>query len=187
MVLRCFSAVSRHEIGDFALLLQSGCSKKKAILLQLITIVGAFAGCLGKALNRGASDYIFSFYNSIRGMIPMIFRDAVELILLFSESFPRIRRKQCPRLGLHRGRLHIHRLGQYGPTASFWRQKQPEYERGGDFVDRDWYYGCDCSLRLELVFKLHRVSVGLWGFCFWHVLLVALGDLFSPFVSARAT
>jgi zinc transporter 7 len=33
-----------HEIGDFAILIQSGCSKKKAILLQLVTALGALSG-----------------------------------------------------------------------------------------------------------------------------------------------
>ena len=30
-----------HEIGDFAILVQSGCSKKKAMLLQFTTAIGA--------------------------------------------------------------------------------------------------------------------------------------------------
>lgn len=33
-----------HEIGDFAILLQSGVSKKNAMLLQLVTALGALAG-----------------------------------------------------------------------------------------------------------------------------------------------
>lgn len=33
-----------HEIGDFAILIKSGCSKKKAMLLQLTTALGALAG-----------------------------------------------------------------------------------------------------------------------------------------------
>lgn len=33
-----------HEIGDFAILIQSGCSKRKAMLLQLTTALGALAG-----------------------------------------------------------------------------------------------------------------------------------------------
>lgn len=44
-----------HEIGDFALLVQSGCSKKKAMLLQLVTAIGAFMGCL-VSLIFGVSD-----------------------------------------------------------------------------------------------------------------------------------
>uniref|UniRef100_A0A915JMK7 Uncharacterized protein n=1 Tax=Romanomermis culicivorax TaxID=13658 RepID=A0A915JMK7_ROMCU len=34
-----------HEIGDFAILIQSGCSRKNAILLQLLTALGALLGC----------------------------------------------------------------------------------------------------------------------------------------------
>lgn len=33
-----------HEIGDFAILIQSGCSKSKAMTLQLITALGALSG-----------------------------------------------------------------------------------------------------------------------------------------------
>ncbi|XP_055343779.1 protein catecholamines up-like [Paramacrobiotus metropolitanus] len=44
-----------HEIGDFALLIQSGCSKPKAMALQLVTALGAFAGCL-VSLAFGAAD-----------------------------------------------------------------------------------------------------------------------------------
>lgn len=33
-----------HEIGDFAILIKSGCSKKKAMFLQLTTALGALAG-----------------------------------------------------------------------------------------------------------------------------------------------
>ncbi|CAF0828032.1 unnamed protein product [Brachionus calyciflorus] len=35
-----------HEIGDFAILIQSGCSKSKAIYLQLFTALGAVSGTL---------------------------------------------------------------------------------------------------------------------------------------------
>ena len=33
-----------HEIGDFAILFQSGCTKKRAMLLQLTTAVSAIVG-----------------------------------------------------------------------------------------------------------------------------------------------
>ncbi|TMW46758.1 hypothetical protein DOY81_008164 [Sarcophaga bullata] len=33
-----------HEIGDFAILIKSGCSRRKAMLLQLVTAVGALSG-----------------------------------------------------------------------------------------------------------------------------------------------
>jgi zinc transporter 7 len=35
-----------HEIGDYAILIQNGCSRKKAMLLQLTTAIGALLGCL---------------------------------------------------------------------------------------------------------------------------------------------
>lgn len=35
-----------HEIGDFAILIQSGCSKSKAMTLQLITALGALSGTI---------------------------------------------------------------------------------------------------------------------------------------------
>ncbi|XP_055543210.1 protein catecholamines up [Wyeomyia smithii] len=44
-----------HEIGDFAILVKSGCSKKKAMLLQLTTAVGALAGTV-LALLGSSSD-----------------------------------------------------------------------------------------------------------------------------------
>ena len=34
-----------HEIGDFAILIQSGVPRGKAIMLQLLTAVGAVTGC----------------------------------------------------------------------------------------------------------------------------------------------
>jgi len=35
-----------HEIGDFAILVQSGYSKKRAMLIQLLTALGALSGCV---------------------------------------------------------------------------------------------------------------------------------------------
>ena len=50
-----------HEVGDFALLIQSGFSKRKAMGAQFVTAVGAFLGtCIGIAVqelgNSGPSD-----------------------------------------------------------------------------------------------------------------------------------
>uniref|UniRef100_A0A1B6DME4 Zinc transporter SLC39A7 n=1 Tax=Clastoptera arizonana TaxID=38151 RepID=A0A1B6DME4_9HEMI len=42
-----------HEIGDFAILIQSGCSKKKAMLLQLTTAVGALTGTFVSLMAEG--------------------------------------------------------------------------------------------------------------------------------------
>ncbi|XP_058814839.1 protein catecholamines up [Topomyia yanbarensis] len=43
-----------HEIGDFAILVKSGCSKKKAMLLQLTTAIGALAGTVLALLGSGS-------------------------------------------------------------------------------------------------------------------------------------
>uniref|UniRef100_A0A6M2E1X6 Putative zinc transporter n=1 Tax=Xenopsylla cheopis TaxID=163159 RepID=A0A6M2E1X6_XENCH len=53
-----------HEIGDFAILIQSGCSRKKAMLLQLITAVGALAGtslALIGGGSAGAATWVLPF------------------------------------------------------------------------------------------------------------------------------
>jgi solute carrier family 39 (zinc transporter), member 7 len=44
-----------HEIGDYAILIKSGCSKKKAMMLQLSTALGALAGTV-IALMGSSSD-----------------------------------------------------------------------------------------------------------------------------------
>ncbi|XP_050463175.1 protein catecholamines up [Cataglyphis hispanica] len=45
-----------HEIGDFAILVQSGVSKRKAMMLQLITAVGALLGTFVSLLTEGMGD-----------------------------------------------------------------------------------------------------------------------------------
>ncbi|XP_043939509.1 zinc transporter SLC39A7 [Protopterus annectens] len=45
-----------HEIGDFAILVQSGCTKRKAMMLQLTTAVGALAGAACSLLAEGIGD-----------------------------------------------------------------------------------------------------------------------------------
>ncbi|XP_012890477.1 PREDICTED: zinc transporter SLC39A7 [Dipodomys ordii] len=44
-----------HEIGDFAILVQSGCSKKQAMRLQLLTAIGALAGTACALLTEGGA------------------------------------------------------------------------------------------------------------------------------------
>ncbi|GLV38923.1 Catecholamines up [Carabus blaptoides fortunei] len=44
-----------HEIGDFAILVQSGCSKRKAMWLQLTTALGAIVGTAISLLANDAS------------------------------------------------------------------------------------------------------------------------------------
>ncbi|XP_065316089.1 zinc transporter Slc39a7-like isoform X2 [Gordionus sp. m RMFG-2023] len=50
-----------HEIGDYAILIQSGCSKKKAILLQFLTAVGALTGTV---LGLASKHYFHSFMST---------------------------------------------------------------------------------------------------------------------------
>uniref|UniRef100_A0A0B6ZRX8 Zinc transporter SLC39A7 n=1 Tax=Arion vulgaris TaxID=1028688 RepID=A0A0B6ZRX8_9EUPU len=45
-----------HEIGDFAILIQSGCSKKKAMLLQFTTAIGAMMGTLCSLSMEGIGE-----------------------------------------------------------------------------------------------------------------------------------
>ncbi|XP_068929512.1 zinc transporter SLC39A7 [Petaurus breviceps papuanus] len=44
-----------HEVGDFAILVQSGCSKRQAMRLQLLTALGALAGTTCALLAEGGS------------------------------------------------------------------------------------------------------------------------------------
>ncbi|XP_013418806.1 histidine-rich membrane protein KE4 homolog 2 [Lingula anatina] len=50
-----------HEIGDFAILVQSGCTKRKAMLLQFSTAIGAMLGTLCSLMAEGAGDYATSW------------------------------------------------------------------------------------------------------------------------------
>jgi len=54
-----------HEIGDFAILIQSGCSRRKAMSMQLITAVGALTGtCISlfaQGMSEAASSWILPF------------------------------------------------------------------------------------------------------------------------------
>lgn len=54
-----------HEIGDFAILIQSGCTKRKAIFLQLLTALGALAGTacslLAQGVGTAATAWILPF------------------------------------------------------------------------------------------------------------------------------
>ncbi|CAK1549991.1 unnamed protein product [Leptosia nina] len=49
-----------HEIGDFAILVQSGCSRKKAMLLQLLTAFGAISGTVLSIYLQGSSEGLVS-------------------------------------------------------------------------------------------------------------------------------
>ncbi|XP_006010771.1 zinc transporter Slc39a7 isoform X2 [Latimeria chalumnae] len=75
-----------HEIGDFAILVQSGCSKRKAMLLQLTTAVGALAGTacslLAEGVGEAATAWILPFtaggfiYIATVSVIPELLQDS---------------------------------------------------------------------------------------------------------------
>lgn len=46
-----------HEIGDYAILIQSGVPPKKAIMLQLLTALGALSGCVLSLFLGGAVEW----------------------------------------------------------------------------------------------------------------------------------
>ncbi|NXX48666.1 S39A7 protein, partial [Tricholaema leucomelas] len=50
-----------HEVGDFALLLQAGCTKRQAMRLQLLTALGAVAGASCSLLAGGAAEVAASW------------------------------------------------------------------------------------------------------------------------------
>ncbi|CAH0404876.1 unnamed protein product [Chilo suppressalis] len=49
-----------HEIGDFAILVQSGCSRRKAMMLQLLTAFGAISGTVLSIYLQGSGEGIVS-------------------------------------------------------------------------------------------------------------------------------
>lgn len=79
-----------HEIGDFAILIKSGCSRKKAMLLQLITAVGALAGTaialygVGET-NNGVAPWVLPFtaggfiYIATVSVLPELLEESTKL------------------------------------------------------------------------------------------------------------
>lgn len=75
-----------HEIGDFAILIQSGCKKRKAMFLQLSTATGAMAGCilglLAENIGEAAVSWILPFtaggfiYIATVSVIPELLEDS---------------------------------------------------------------------------------------------------------------
>lgn len=75
-----------HEIGDFAILVQSGCTKKKAMMLQLSTALGALAGTacslLAEGIGEAATLWILPFtaggfiYIATVSVIPELLQDS---------------------------------------------------------------------------------------------------------------
>ena len=75
-----------HEIGDFAILIQSGYSKRRAMLVQLVTAVGAmtgtFCGLFAEGIGTAATAWILPFtaggfiYIATVAVIPELLEDS---------------------------------------------------------------------------------------------------------------
>ena len=84
-----------HEIGDFAILIKSGCSKKKAMFLQLTTAVGAVAGNILALLgtSENSSPWILPFtaggfiYIATVSVIPELLEHSTKLGQSLKEIF----------------------------------------------------------------------------------------------------
>ncbi|BFZ26168.1 hypothetical protein BsWGS_29207, partial [Bradybaena similaris] len=74
-----------HEIGDFAILIQSGCTKKRAMMLQFTTAIGAMLGTLCslsmEGIGEAATAWILPFtaggfiYIATVSVIPELLED----------------------------------------------------------------------------------------------------------------
>ncbi|XP_031623211.1 protein catecholamines up [Contarinia nasturtii] len=82
-----------HEIGDFAILIKSGCSKRKAMALQLVTAVGALSGTLIALLgtNGEAAPWVLPFtaggfiYIATVSVLPELLEESTKLLQSLKE------------------------------------------------------------------------------------------------------
>lgn len=76
-----------HEIGDFAILIKSGCSKRKAMALQLVTAVGALSGTVIALLGTSgeAAPWVLPFtaggfiYIATVSVLPELLEESTKL------------------------------------------------------------------------------------------------------------
>lgn len=76
-----------HEIGDFAILVKSGCSKRKAMALQLVTAVGAITGTIISLLGSSgeAAPWVLPFtaggfiYIATVSVLPELLEESTKL------------------------------------------------------------------------------------------------------------
>lgn len=76
-----------HEIGDFAILIKSGCSRRKAMGLQLVTALGALAGTVLALLGSSgeASPWVLPFtaggfiYIATVSVLPELLEESTKL------------------------------------------------------------------------------------------------------------
>lgn len=86
-----------HEIGDFAILIKSGCSRRKAMLLQLVTALGALAGTalalLGAGSGDGSAPWVLPFtaggfiYIATVSVLPELLEESTKLKQSLKEIF----------------------------------------------------------------------------------------------------
>ncbi|KAH8281411.1 hypothetical protein KR054_000331 [Drosophila jambulina] len=86
-----------HEIGDFAILIKSGCSRRKAMLLQLVTALGAIAGTalalLGAGSGDGSAPWVLPFtaggfiYIATVSVLPELLEESTKLKQSLKEIF----------------------------------------------------------------------------------------------------
>lgn len=82
-----------HEIGDFAILIKSGCSRRKAMALQLLTAVGAFSGTLIALLGTSgeAAPWVLPFtaggfiYIATVSVLPELLEESTKLVQSLKE------------------------------------------------------------------------------------------------------
>ncbi|XP_017472255.1 PREDICTED: protein catecholamines up [Rhagoletis zephyria] len=78
-----------HEIGDFAILIKSGCTKRQAMMLQLVTALGAVAGTalalLGASGDDGSTAWVLPFtaggfiYIATVSVLPELLEESTKL------------------------------------------------------------------------------------------------------------
>lgn len=78
-----------HEIGDFAILIKSGCTKRQAMMLQLVTALGAVAGTalalLGASGEDGSTAWVLPFtaggfiYIATVSVLPELLEESTKL------------------------------------------------------------------------------------------------------------
>lgn len=82
-----------HEIGDFAILIKSGCSKRKAMSLQLVTAFGALSGTVIALLgtNGEAAPWVLPFtaggfiYIATVSVLPELLEESTKLVQSIKE------------------------------------------------------------------------------------------------------
>lgn len=82
-----------HEVGDFAILIKSGCSRRKAMALQLVTALGALAGTVIALLgtNGEAAPWVLPFtaggfiYIATVSVLPELLEESTKLVQSIKE------------------------------------------------------------------------------------------------------